>query len=66
MAEVSHFDYQEGSLYAQVTATPVALLDRSRYLLLLWNDSPSPEEESVDVEEKPLIKAEEVIDVGGQ
>lgn len=38
VATVSHFNYQEGALYAEVTATPVALLDRSRYLLLLWND----------------------------
>lgn len=38
VATVTHFNYQEGALYADVTATPVALLDRSRYLLLLWND----------------------------
>jgi len=38
VAKISHFNYQEGALYADVTATPVALLDRSRYLLLLWND----------------------------
>jgi rod shape-determining protein MreC len=38
VATVTHFDYLEGALYADVTATPVALLDRSRYLLLLWND----------------------------
>jgi rod shape-determining protein MreC len=38
VATITHFNYQEGSLYAEVTATPVALLDRSRYLLLLWND----------------------------
>lgn len=37
VATVTHFNYQEGALYAEVTATPVALLDRSRYLLLLWN-----------------------------
>jgi len=38
VAKISRFNYQEGALYADVTATPVALLDRSRYLLLLWND----------------------------
>ncbi len=38
VATVSRFNYQEGALYAEVTATPVAKLDRSRYLLLLWND----------------------------
>lgn len=38
VATITRFNYQEGSLYAEVTATPVALLDRSRYLLLLWND----------------------------
>ncbi|WP_372880117.1 rod shape-determining protein MreC [Psychromonas sp.] len=38
VARVSHFNYQEGALYADVNATPVAHLDRSRYLLLLWND----------------------------
>lgn len=38
VAKISHFDYRKGALYADVTATPVALLDRSRYLLLLWND----------------------------
>jgi len=41
VATVSHFNYQEGALYAEVSATPVAQLDRSRYLLLLWNDQPS-------------------------
>lgn len=39
VATVTHFNYQEGALYADVTATPVAQLDRSRYLLLLWNDN---------------------------
>ena len=38
VATISRFNYQEGALYADVTATPVAKLDRSRYLLLLWND----------------------------
>lgn len=41
VATVSHFNYQEGALYAEVSATPVAQLDRSRYLLLLWYDQPS-------------------------
>lgn len=57
VATISHFNYQKGALYADVTATPVALLDRSRYLLLLWNDnkltesepSPAPETEDVPV-----------------
>ncbi|TEW54332.1 rod shape-determining protein MreC [Psychromonas sp. RZ22] len=40
VAKISRFEYQEGELYATVTATPVADLDRSRYLLLLWNDDP--------------------------
>lgn len=40
VATISRFQYQEGELYANVTATPVADLDRSRYLLLLWNDDP--------------------------
>lgn len=76
VAKVSHFDYQEGSLYAQVTATPVALLDRSRYLLLLWNDNSeaAKEESSTEIEEEsstaidkePLIEADEAIDVGEQ
>lgn len=38
VATISRFNYQEGALYADVTATPIAHLDRSRYLLLLWND----------------------------
>ena len=38
VATVSDFNYQEGALYADVTASPVAQLDRSRYLLLLWNN----------------------------
>ena len=38
VATITHFNYQEGELYADVTATPVAQLDRSRYLLLLWNE----------------------------
>ncbi|WP_022941432.1 rod shape-determining protein MreC [Psychromonas hadalis] len=46
VAKISRFDYQEGALYAEVTATPVALLDRSRYLLLLWNDHQYTESES--------------------
>lgn len=59
VAKISRFDYQEGELYATVTATPVADLDRSRYLLLLWNDDPladadltldSPEEFDAPVE----------------
>lgn len=40
VAEISRFQYQAGKLYATVTATPVAQLNRSRYLLLLWNDNP--------------------------
>jgi len=40
VAKISQFEYHEGELYATVTATPVADLDRSRYLLLLWNDDP--------------------------
>jgi rod shape-determining protein MreC len=39
VATITGFNYQEGALYADVTATPVAQLDRSRYLLLLWNDN---------------------------
>ena len=35
VATISRFEYQEGELYANVTATPVAELDKSRYLLLL-------------------------------
>jgi rod shape-determining protein MreC len=51
VAKISRFDYQEGALYADVTATPVALLDRSRYLLLLWNDHKLIESElSLDLE----------------
>jgi len=38
VATVTSFMYNEGAPYAEVTATPVAQLDRSRYLLLLWND----------------------------
>ena len=38
VATVTNFVYKEGAPYAEVTATPVAQLDRSRYLLLLWND----------------------------
>jgi len=40
VATVSRFAYQEGEVYAEVTATPTAALDKSRYLLLLWNDDP--------------------------
>lgn len=51
VATISHFNYRKGALYADVTATPVAQLDRSRYLLLLWNDSPLAESEiSLDLE----------------
>lgn len=38
VATISHVDYQEGAAYADVSATPVAPLHRSRYLLLLWNE----------------------------
>lgn len=48
VATVSDFNYQEGALYADVTATPVAQLDRSRYLLLLWNnDQPKDAEQAL-------------------
>jgi len=40
VATIDHFTYQEGEEYAEVTATPTAALDKSRYLLLLWNDDP--------------------------
>jgi len=55
VATVSHFNYQQGALYADVTATPVALLDRSRYLLLLWNDHQFSESElSLDLESEDV------------
>jgi rod shape-determining protein MreC len=55
VATISHFNYQEGALYADVTATPVALLDRSRYLLLLWNDHQFSENEpSLDLESEDV------------
>ena len=40
VATISRVEYQEGELYANVTATPATELDKSRYLLLLWNDDP--------------------------
>ena len=40
VATISRLEYQEGELYANVTATPATELDKSRYLLLLWNDDP--------------------------
>ncbi|PKF62262.1 rod shape-determining protein MreC [Psychromonas sp. psych-6C06] len=55
VAKISHFNYQEGALYAEVTATPVALLDRSRYLLLLWNDHQySDAEPALDLESEDV------------
>ena len=55
VATISHFNYQEGALYADVTATPVALLDRSRYLLLLWNDHQfSDDELSLELESEDV------------
>lgn len=55
VATISHFNYREGALYADVTATPVALLDRSRYLLLLWNDHQFSENEpSLDLESEDV------------
>lgn len=57
VAKISRFDYQEGALYADVTATPVALLDRSRYLLLLWNDhqlADPDSEPSLDLESEDV------------
>ena len=50
VAKVTYFNYQEGALYAEVNATPVAQLDRSRYLLLLWKE---PKEEKSNKESKP-------------
>ena len=38
VATISHFNYIQGDLFADVSATPVAELDKSRYLLLLWRD----------------------------
>jgi len=56
VAKISRFNYQKGALYADVTATPVALLDRSRYLLLLWNDHQFTESElSLDLESEDVI-----------
>jgi len=55
VATVSHFNYREGDLYADVTATPIALLDRSRYLLLLWNDHQHTASElSLDLESEDV------------
>ena len=55
VATISHFNYREGALYADVTATPVALLDRSRYLLLLGNDHQFSENEpSLDLESEDV------------
>jgi rod shape-determining protein MreC len=51
VATITSFNYQEGALYADVTATPVAQLDRSRYLLLLWNDSKASNSELLDLPE---------------
>ncbi|MCP5077945.1 MAG: rod shape-determining protein MreC, partial [Psychromonas sp.] len=51
----SHVNYQKGALYADVTATPTALLDRSRYLLLLWDDHQFSESElSLDLESEDV------------
>ncbi|MCK5817996.1 MAG: rod shape-determining protein MreC [Psychromonas sp.] len=36
VAIVSHFAYVKGELYADASAKPIAKLDKSRYLLLLW------------------------------
>ncbi|WP_354624396.1 rod shape-determining protein MreC [Psychromonas sp. MME2] len=47
VATVSQFDYQEGAHYARVSATPTALLDRSRYLLLLWGDKPAKDNDTL-------------------
>ncbi|MEI6896085.1 MAG: rod shape-determining protein MreC [Psychromonas sp.] len=56
VAKISHFNYREGALYADVTATPVALLDRSRYLLLLWNDHSFTESQlSLDLESEDAM-----------
>ncbi|MCP4326799.1 MAG: rod shape-determining protein MreC [Alteromonadales bacterium] len=55
VAKISYFNYQKGALYADVTATPIALLDRSRYLLLLWNDHQFSESElSLDLESEDV------------
>ena len=40
VATISKFQFQEGEVYANVTASPVTELDKSRYLLLLWNKDP--------------------------
>ena len=38
VARVSHFSYVKGALFADASATPIAKIDKSRYLLLLWPD----------------------------
>ena len=58
VATVTRFNYQEGALYADVTATPVAQLDRSRYLLLLWNDHQVDAELSLDLTESDDVTTE--------
>ena len=52
VAMVSHFNYVKGNLYADASATPIAELDKSRYLLLLWRDAEIDKIEQNNVPQK--------------
>jgi len=53
VAKVSHFSYVQGAVFADASATPIAKIDRSRYLLLLWPDKKNAEK-NVDLSDANL------------
>jgi len=66
VAVVTHFHYTKGELYAEVKAKPVAALNKSRYLLLLWNKNTEEKKTSVDTlkDESKNEKTEKKLPMG--
>lgn len=63
VAVVSRFNYVKGNLYADVSATPIAELDKSRYLLLLWRDMENDSDNNEDANAVPELTETEFNDV---
>lgn len=59
VGRVSRVGYEEGQPFADIHVQPFAALDRIRYLLLLWPESPALVVDSADFELEPLAIAEE-------
>ncbi len=54
VGQIKEVNHDSGQPFLQVRATPTAMLNRSRYLLLVFNDSRSPEERASAAAEAQL------------